>query len=104
MLKGFCLLDCKQSKVVIVKNIPENNYRLWKIKHLLKIVPITFPKGFPQDTRGTLLKENGEMVVSEMLVPKEETMIALEKFCNDRTKMDPETVRNQLRKKWLDAY
>ncbi|GLV43748.1 uncharacterized protein CBL_06928 [Carabus blaptoides fortunei] len=63
-------LDGKQGDVAIVKNIPENNAMLWKIKHLIKIAPITFPNGVPteDDLDCTHLRENGELVVNKRKV------------------------------------
>ncbi|KAF5274389.1 hypothetical protein FQA39_LY07269 [Lamprigera yunnana] len=93
-------LDGKQSDIAIIKNIPENNARLWRIKHLVRIVPITFPNGFPDSATGTYLQENGELVVSKLLVPKEDKLLALEKFENDIKKLDGDTLRRESRKRW----
>ncbi|KAI4459454.1 mitochondrial ribosomal protein l30 [Holotrichia oblita] len=97
-------LDGKTNDVVIIKNIPENNSRLWRIKHLIKIVPITFPNGFPQDVTGTFLKENGELTVMKSVVPVEVELIEQEKIDNNVMKMDGNTLRKALRKKWLNGW
>ncbi|XP_064637275.1 uncharacterized protein LOC135493689 isoform X2 [Lineus longissimus] len=54
------------SEYVIVKNSEFNAQNLKKVKHLIKIVPITFPNGLPKDESDyphTLLKETGEFIV-----------------------------------------
>jgi large subunit ribosomal protein L30 len=47
----------QKSDIAIVKNIPEVNEILWKIKHLVKITPIQCPNGMPDegDYEGTYL-------------------------------------------------
>lgn len=90
--------------MVIIKNIPENNSRLWRIKHLIKIVPITFPDGFPQDVSGTFLKENGELTVTKSVPLVNDRLIERENIDNDIKKMDGDTLRRALRKKWLNGW
>ncbi|KAL1457184.1 hypothetical protein WDU94_001844 [Cyamophila willieti] len=59
--------EFKQSKVVIVKNTPKNNMNLWKIKHLVKITPVTFPDGAPEegDVFSTCLNHKGELKIKK---------------------------------------
>lgn len=90
--------------MAIVKNIPENNQRLWKVKHLVKIDPITFPDGFPKDVDGTYLQENGELRVSKLLKASPEKLELTERFQNNAEKMDGDTLRRDSRKKWLSAW
>lgn len=92
--------------VAIVKNIPENNARLWKIKHLIHITPIRFPFGEPtlEDVNHTLLKENGECIVTKKIAVDEVRIQATETFQNDPTRLDRETVKKDLRQKWLTAW
>nr|CAD7419589.1 unnamed protein product [Timema poppensis] len=89
---------------VVVKNIPEVNARLWKIKHLVEITPITFPQGPPQegDYGGTFLKENGEFVVSPRLQVDSARIEETAKFIGDESKMDGPTLKKQLRLRWLN--
>lgn len=35
--------------MVIVPNMPSMNYKLFGIKHLIEIIPLSFPNGFPSD-------------------------------------------------------
>ncbi|XP_066994270.1 large ribosomal subunit protein uL30m [Anabrus simplex] len=96
----------KSSDIAIVKNIPENNARLWKIKHLVKITPITFPYGPPteEDIGSTYLKENGELIVARKVKLDGSRLKASEEFENDQTKLDGETLRKDSRLKWLRAW
>lgn len=57
----------RKGKVVIVKNTPDNNEKLWKIKHLVKITPITFPDGMPgeDDLFSTYLNHKGELEIKK---------------------------------------
>ncbi|XP_046403608.1 39S ribosomal protein L30, mitochondrial [Ischnura elegans] len=97
-------MDGKRQDVVIIKNIPENNQRLWKVKHLIRITPVVFPNGPPsrEDIGGTFLKENGELVVSKRLkIPQECLESKAEK---EKLKMDKETIKKQCRLRWLNAW
>lgn len=89
-----------------MKNIPENNARLWKIKHLIHISPITFPYGEPKadDVNYTFLKENGECIVTKRLEVPEERIKASEEFENDQKRLDKETIKRDLRLKWLSGW
>ncbi|CAH0550761.1 unnamed protein product [Brassicogethes aeneus] len=103
ILKEF-KLDGKKNSYNVIKNIPENNGRLWKIKHLIKITPITFPNGFPTDTNGTYLKENGELEVVQKLQFQEEKLKITDQFINDKKKLDGDTLRRNSRLKWLTGW
>lgn len=94
----------QESEAVIIKNIPENNARLWKIKHAIKIVPITFPDGFPTDTLGTRLQENGELRVAKVLRPSEDRVKALEGFKDSPKKLSGDDLRRDSRRKWLSQW
>ncbi|XP_018325387.1 39S ribosomal protein L30, mitochondrial isoform X2 [Agrilus planipennis] len=102
-LKDF-KLNGKISDIAIVKNIPEVNAKLWRIKHLIKVVPITFPNGPPTESNGTFLKENGELVVTRKLEPLKEKLDATENFQMNPRKMDGDTLRRRMLKKWLTAW
>ena len=53
--------------MAVVKNIPEMNALLWRVKHLIRIDPVTFPDGEPSkdDLDGWQLLE----VSAEVLLP-----------------------------------
>ncbi|CAF4782897.1 39S ribosomal protein L30, mitochondrial [Pieris napi] len=90
----------------IVKNIPEINAKLWKIKHLIKVTPITFPYGEPtvDDIKHTVLKENGQCIVTKTLKPKDDEIAALEEFDKDPKKMNSVTIKRDSRLKWNNAF
>lgn len=89
-----------------MKNIPEVNSKLWKIKHLIKVTPIQFPYGEPtkDDINYTVLKENGQCLVTKKLEPKQEQVEALQQFENSKTRMNSDTLKKDLRHKWNNAY
>ncbi|GLG97082.1 Putative mitochondrial ribosomal protein l30 [Gryllus bimaculatus] len=97
------LMD-KASDIAIVKNTPQNNALLWKIKHLIKITPITYPYGEPteKDIGATYLKENGELLRSKLVEIDNTLLEASETFANDVSRMDTKTLRKQLRYQWLN--
>lgn len=105
MLKDLGL-DGKQSDFAVVKNIPENNARLWKIKHLIKVTPITFPYGEPtaDDIKHTILKENGECLVTKDIGPVEIRLEARTNFDEHPKRLDTELLRKDLRLKWLNPW
>jgi large subunit ribosomal protein L30 len=88
-----------------VKNIPEINAALWKIKHLVKITPIQCPDGLPEegDYEGTYLTEHGEFRVSPRLKCDPKQIEATDTFVKDERKFDGETLRKLLRLKWLNG-
>lgn len=89
--------------VAIVKNIPENNARLWTIKHLVAIDAIVFPHGEPteNDLKHTFLKENGECVVTKEIAVDPARLEAAEEFSNDKTRLDKDTLKRDALLKWL---
>ncbi|CAG9865553.1 unnamed protein product [Phyllotreta striolata] len=98
-------LDGKLNSYTIVKNIPENNQRLWRVKHLVKIVPITFPDGFPKEDDITYLQENGELKIIKKVDAVDENKFKLsESFRKEVKRMDGDTLRRQLRQKWLSGW
>jgi hypothetical protein len=81
--------------VAVVKNIPENNQRLLKIKHLVKIEPIVFPFGEPseKDINYSFLKENGECVVIKNIDVLESRLQATEAFEKDKRNLDGDVLK-----------
>ncbi|KAJ8734221.1 hypothetical protein PYW07_014772 [Mythimna separata] len=106
ILREFNILEECENQVTVVKNIPEINSKLWKIKHLIKVTPIQFPYGEPtkDDINYTILKENGQCVVTKKLEPKQEQIEALEQFENNKKKMDSDTLKRDSRYKWDNAF
>lgn len=96
----------QQTDIAIVKNIPENNARLWTIKHLIKVTPIVFPYGEPteKDLHATFLKENGECIVHKDITITEKQVQITENFKNDQKKLDSDTLKKDSRLKWLNPW
>ncbi|XP_012269976.1 39S ribosomal protein L30, mitochondrial [Orussus abietinus] len=94
----------KNNDITIVKNIPEVNALLWKIKHLIKITPIQFPNGLPKDenSKTCYLHENGDLIVTQKIDPKR--IQATEEFQQNPKRLDRETVCRDLRLKWLNPF
>lgn len=93
-------------RISIVKNIPEINAMLWKVKHLVNIVPIRFPFGEPSanDIAHTHLKECGECVVTKEIGIDERRLLAAEDFSRRPERLDGETLRKDSRLKWLNHW
>lgn len=96
----------QRPNVAIVKNIPENNARLWKIKHLIKITPINFPNGEPtaEDINYTHLKENGDCIVIKNIETLNKRLDAAENFAKDKKVIDSQTVHKDSRLKWVNSW
>lgn len=92
--------------VSIVKNTPENNVLLWKVKHLVSVEPITFPYGEPseEDIKHTKLKENGECIVHKKIGIDERCVEEAESFINDPKKLDQDTLRKEALNRWVRSY
>lgn len=78
---------------------------LWKIKHLVEILPITFPDGVPteEDIPNCHLHENGELRISKDLAPNTSKFEATETFQKKVDLIEKKTIEKYTRKKWLDA-
>nr|SVE74866.1 EOG090X0EYV [Daphnia carinata] len=99
-------MTVKSSQAVIVANTPSICAQLWKVKHLIRVTPITFPQGLPEDgdAAGARLQDNGELV----FIPKlksDALMAATQSKPEDRRDyLDTDTVKKHLRLKWLMPY
>lgn len=96
----------QKSDVSIVKNTPENNVLLWKVKHLITVEPITFPYGEPteDDIKYTKLQENGECIVHKKIGVDDRSIEETEKFINDPVKLDKDTLKREALLKWVRCY
>lgn len=92
--------------MAIVKNIPENNARLWKVKHLIKVDGIVFPYGEPteNDTDHSFLKQNGECIVTKQISVPSDRLEATEKFIKKPERMDKEFLSKDSLSKWVKAW
>ncbi|KYQ58356.1 39S ribosomal protein L30, mitochondrial [Trachymyrmex zeteki] len=88
---------------VIVKNTPQMCAMLWRVKHLVKIVPIKLPDKLPtaDDLNGTYLHENGTFYVVPKVDPIREE--AVEQFMNSVKKLNRDIIQEKLRLKWLEG-
>ncbi|KAG7155661.1 uncharacterized protein LOC121854685 [Homarus americanus] len=93
-------LDGKRSDYTIVKNIPEINAMLWKVKYLVKITPIRVPADLPEevDPRCCFLKETGEFSYSHELKVEDSTLEEDPK--TNATKWDRDLIDSHTRKNW----
>lgn len=73
---------------------------------MIKITPITFPYGEPtiDDIKHTVLKENGQCIVTKTLMPSKDQIAALEEFDKNPKKMNSDTIKRDSRLKWNNAY
>ncbi|XP_014204487.1 39S ribosomal protein L30, mitochondrial [Copidosoma floridanum] len=95
-------VENRKKQTTVVKNTPEICAMLWQIKHLIKVTPIQLPENLPdnEDSVSTYLHENGKL----MVFPKidEKRYKATEDFINNPKKLDKETIKEQLRREWLE--
>ncbi|XP_059611426.1 large ribosomal subunit protein uL30m [Phlebotomus argentipes] len=99
-------LSQSQNEIAVVKNTPDMNSLLWKVKHLIKITPITFPHGEPteEDINYTYLKRNGECIVAKEIKVEENRLQATDEFVKDQKRLDNETLKRDSRMKWLNPW
>ncbi|KAK3868131.1 hypothetical protein Pcinc_026453 [Petrolisthes cinctipes] len=92
-------LDGKRSTVTILKNNPENNAMLWKVKHMVKVTPIHLPPDLPDDAdpNHCFIKENGEFVYSHAVGVED---AQLEDTTNSAVKWNQKFVDTHTRKNW----
>lgn len=102
ILKEF-KLDGKLHNGVILKNTPLINNKLWKIKHMIRIRPITFPDGLPPDgdITGTVLKQTGEFIFRKKLQVDPKLLLEDPKPVKE---LDRDTIRKHLKMRWLSGY
>lgn len=87
---------------VFVKNTPEMCALLWRVKHLIKIVPLKLPKNLPNtvdDLTEYYIHENGTVYNTGKLDPARYQ--ATMEFKNSIKWMNHYTIREQLRRKWI---
>lgn len=80
----------QQRKPVIHKNTADVNKLLESVKHLIKIVPVTFPQGLPtseSDLQNCTLHPDGRLVIKKTIYPLESD------DTNSIWKMDTETLK-----------
>ncbi|XP_034246537.1 39S ribosomal protein L30, mitochondrial [Thrips palmi] len=92
--------------IVILKNTEYICEDLWKVKHLVKVTPITFPNGEPteEDIERTVLTPQGEMIVGDAVRPDPQRVEAQEKFLKDPLRLDGKTKRERFRDRWNSGW
>lgn len=104
-------LHTRKNVQMVHKNSPSVNEMLKSVKHLVNIVPITFPNGLPEnesDYEHCLLRDNGEFVIRKKILPGNIEVVSAPKSGKDVLwKMDPKTLDRhlilQLRHRRLNA-
>merc|ERR1712045_725302 len=79
IMQKFGLYDPKANAMnfhkcatVVLKNVPSVNQKLNEVKHLVEILPLTFPHGMPQneeDAKHSYLNCRGELLVKQQITP-----------------------------------
>nr|SVE76062.1 EOG090X0EYV [Daphnia hispanica] len=102
---GLSMKD-KLSKIAIVANTPSVCAQLWKVKHLIRVTPVTFPQGLPEDgdVAGARLQDNGQLVFIPKLKSDAAVAATQSKPEERRDYLDTDTVKKLLRLKWLKPY
>ena len=64
-LKYYCTPNLQRSDIKIVKNSPDINAMLWKVKHLVKVTPIRLPTTEVDDAdpRCCFLKVSSSLII-----------------------------------------
>ena len=92
----FCFFQ--HNHFVILKNSDTVNEKLRQVKHLVRILPVTFPYGEPKDESDLAhmwLKDNGQMVVRQKL----NSIPVVDARPVDKWAMEKDTVVTKNRKK-----
>ncbi|KZC09750.1 PREDICTED: uncharacterized protein LOC107187832 [Dufourea novaeangliae] len=93
----------KENKPVFVKNTPEMCIELWRVKHLIKIVPVTTPDNFDaiDDLTEYYAHPTGTIYVTGKLDPAR--VKATEEFRNSMKRLEYPNVSEKLRLQWLQG-
>ncbi|TKR68290.1 hypothetical protein L596_024291 [Steinernema carpocapsae] len=72
--------DWKPGKMAIFKNTPAFNDKLWHVKHLIEVRPLTFPNGEPteNDVNSLEVFPDGRCVVDPTIAVKEDQLKLLD--------------------------
>lgn len=78
---------------------------LWKVKHIVKITPITFPYGMPKEGDQGYLNDDGQYILIQKVGAEidKNKLEASHKFFKDPLRMDAETIKKKLRDVWLTS-
>jgi len=91
-------------KKVFLPNLPSVGLLLYKIKHIIKITPITFPQGMPEDfcpdTHGFKLTPMGEFIVTPTKGESPESIARRA----DWMKITNENIEKEARNQWESPF
>jgi len=94
----------KIGKMAFLPNTPSVGLLLFKIKHLVKITPVTFPNGMPDDfspdTHGFRLTSKGEFIVTDRPAESLDS-IAMRA---DWMKITKDMIYKEARKHWVKPW
>nr|CAG4649735.1 EOG090X0EYV [Scapholeberis mucronata]SVE93921.1 EOG090X0EYV [Scapholeberis mucronata] len=102
--------DTKRSHIAIIPNTPTNCTLLWKVKHLVRVTPITLPEKLPEDgdLSGARLLENGQLTFISKLksdakaIEDDSSLTKRPSVGNDI--LDGETLKKYLRLQWIKPW
>ena len=102
----FCIFLLQRSDIAIIPNTPQYSALLFKVKHLIRITPITLPQGIPDasDLSGARLQENGQLVFVPQLKKDAEQAELQQIQETPSNHMDGETLRKHLRLNWIKPW
>lgn len=75
-----------------------------RVKHLIRVDPITFPYGEPTeyDINHTYLTPTGECIVTKEIAIDPKRIEAADKFINDPNRLDKDTLHRDALRKWIN--
>jgi len=92
------------NKPVILKNVPSINKLLDEIKHLLRILPLRFPHGVPEDESDfehTYINSRGEMMVKKRLKEFEPPSDLVPQPDEEKWTLQQDTIEKDLKQRLL---
>jgi len=106
ILKEFGFVKCKRqlNQVVVCKNTPCNNRKLYNVKHLIEITPIRLPEDLPLDAdpKHCFLTDDGEFIYNPEMEVSEERM-AEPAYIAERT-LDTWTLHKEGLSRWRHPW
>jgi len=92
------------SRKVFLPNLPSVGLLLYRIKHLVKITPVTFPQGMPEDfdpdKYGYKLKQNGEFIVTPTKAESIESIVSRAEWM----KLSKWDISKEARRHWKKPF
>ncbi|XP_074650840.1 uncharacterized protein LOC141905739 [Tubulanus polymorphus] len=92
----------RTGEFIILKNTKLTNDRLLKVNHLIKVLPVTFPHGIPEnedDLKHCMIKPNGEFIFVKKLDDVTVTTEPEESEEEKKWLMDGETIKKHCTRK-----